>query len=504
MEVLGTTIFFVALVFGFTLFTGTLTSGFHLIDDKDVYYFSDMIKQGSFWDTCKALLQLDIEVGRIRILYYPLRTIMTMLFDTNFTAWAIYKAIEIAGAMIFFYFFARNVRMSRLYSFLFASIAIVGEQGAVLWKQGTQENTGAFLVAIVLWLISIPQISARYQKIYRVNLVLWTILLSCIKESFALFLPVILGIIIWNELEMSQSKDWIGVKRAIGKHKKYILFTCILLLLQTIAILYVIIIQGTVFGNSGEGIKPKLLNMYFTVFAGSMTVYFSYTLIALLLLVAAYSFRQIARKMGWNIIIVGGIFLYATVMQLGLHMNTKLFERYLLPWTIAYAFCITIGIGTNFNQFRRKYIYALLLAGLLLNRWPIMVYKAQEFAQDGKALSLCLQDIIDHTQADSKIISMMPPIQMEWNFSMCTWLQHHDREETFLRNSSESEAYIREAEAYDLDKQLFTDYSDVDVIVTLEDGVEDMTEGIPVNWDNYRKNTYQGSYIYTVYIRSQP
>ncbi len=67
-------IFFAVLVFGVVIVTGTLTSGFHLVDDWEFAQYIDWItlEHRSLWDCLRDTVSFDLTL-RFRPLYYGLR-----------------------------------------------------------------------------------------------------------------------------------------------------------------------------------------------------------------------------------------------------------------------------------------------------------------------------------------------------------------------------------------------------------------------------------------------
>lgn len=486
--------FFIATV-GFLYWKGTLTSGFHLIDDKDLFYYQELIQKEGLLGACITQLKYDLSIGRFRLLYCPLRMVVTYLFGTNFFYWSLYKGIEIWIAAVCLYFFVRNLKFHKGYSIAFTGIILVGAQSAAWWKLGTQENTGIMLLAITLLLLSIPRHNIKRKKCYYVSLSIMTVLTACIKESFAAFLPALLLIQMWIELDRADAVRLEDVWKAIKVNSKYIIFTCIVTLLQGIGILNGMRGSGKGTGNS----KQLLLNMWFTVNGGTLGIYVQFAAIFLLLLAMLLCIKHTWKKYYLNLgigVLIGG---YVTATQLIIHAQSQLYERYIFPWIVGYAFCCVVVMGRAFQEEKQaKWVYLLGVLWLLSNRYPVMAYNAEVFAKDGRAVGAFLQDINEKTEPDSKIVTMMPATFIEWNFATCTWLENHGRENAYATNFDDTHSYSS-LEHQDIKES--NDYSAVQVIVTMEDGGEDMTEDLNIDWEQYEKLTYEGFYTYAVYFK---
>lgn len=110
-------IFFAILVFSLLLGTGTITSGWHMVDDHEfLEYQIEMSRPGGNVFTCmqKALAE---DIGsRFRPLYYIFRILLTTVFGSNLVVWSIFKAFEVILAFIFLYFMCET---HELHYFLF-------------------------------------------------------------------------------------------------------------------------------------------------------------------------------------------------------------------------------------------------------------------------------------------------------------------------------------------------------------------------------------------------
>ena len=133
-------IFFAVLVFGVVIVTGTLTSGFHLVDDWEFAQYIDWItlEHRSLWDCLRDTVSFDLTL-RFRPLYYINRILMAYVFGINLTAMSVVKAAEIVVALVALYYCARQMKCNMVYAALFSMTVMVGYQSAVWWKLGPQD-----------------------------------------------------------------------------------------------------------------------------------------------------------------------------------------------------------------------------------------------------------------------------------------------------------------------------------------------------------------------------
>ena len=141
--------FFALLVFGVVTVTGTLTSGFHLVDDWEFAQYTDQMTLGhmSLWDCLKEAVGSDLTL-RFRPLYYINRVLTAYVFGINLTAMSVLKAAEIVAASVALYYCARQMKCNMLHAALFSLTVMVGYQSAVWWKLGPQESYDIMMFAV--------------------------------------------------------------------------------------------------------------------------------------------------------------------------------------------------------------------------------------------------------------------------------------------------------------------------------------------------------------------
>ncbi|MBK7446116.1 MAG: hypothetical protein IPJ45_08845 [Ignavibacteria bacterium] len=80
---------FFAFWFSMFMYTGSLDSGYHLIDDHQIITLSQQLKTAPVHSVAKKLVLYD---GRFRFrpLFSIHRVVMTKILGLNFTAWSVY------------------------------------------------------------------------------------------------------------------------------------------------------------------------------------------------------------------------------------------------------------------------------------------------------------------------------------------------------------------------------------------------------------------------------
>lgn len=202
--------FFALLVFGVVLGTGTLFSGFHLVDDWEfAKYVDQMSLEGySLWDCLKENLGFDLTL-RFRPLYYVNRILTAYVFGINLTAISVMKAVEIVVALAALYYCARQMKCNMVYAALFSLTVMVGYQSAVWWKLGPQESYAVMLFAVGFFFL-LKWLSTE-RKGYAFASIGALFLMSIYKEPFILLLPFVGLYVLYAETSGGAKIDCGGV-----------------------------------------------------------------------------------------------------------------------------------------------------------------------------------------------------------------------------------------------------------------------------------------------------
>ena len=114
------------LVLGITVGIGTMTCGWHLVDDHEfMQYVYEMKYEGkTLIGLIDEWIKRDLS-WRYEPLYYANRIISSALFGVNSVPYMILKSMEIVISFIFLYYCARLMKAEKVYAFLFAAIFFV-------------------------------------------------------------------------------------------------------------------------------------------------------------------------------------------------------------------------------------------------------------------------------------------------------------------------------------------------------------------------------------------
>ena len=406
-EIICCIILSILYVFGILLSTGTLFSGYHLIDDHEIIKYN-------FWNESEKHSLFELLSGgfvwkkeRFRPLYEIVRRIRCVVFGDNMTIWSIIVALEIVLIIVFSYFFARLWRTNRVISALFSLFVVTGEQSAVWWRLGPQEATGSLLLIVALLCFQIYVIYGNRK--WEVCGIISALLCSMTKESFTIMLPFIVLLLlvysVWNSDETHNIEAYV---KAIKKHLDIIVFCAVLFCAELIYILVQVGINST--GYAGIDNELSVLG-YIKRMGGMLLFRFSiyfWLIVSVAVVSATYMFikgtlkRFIFEK--WDICAVSVLII---LTQVFLYAKSGMFERYYLPSTIAIAMLLTITLNGVFEEKQFERIYgAIILACLLFLLINKVIPNAISFTRIGNDFANCMEYVKAECDKDAYILAM--------------------------------------------------------------------------------------------------
>ena len=427
-EYAAAAVFFMLLMFWFMSFTGVLQSGYHFVDDHEVYTIGRDFKEYGFWGTMYKQLSGDLR-QRFRFTYFLIRVTECYFFGDNFTLWHVFQTITAAAGLFLSYMFARKMKCSVLGAYVFAVMIYVGAgQSAVWWRLGPQENLGTIL--FMLTVLGLHGYMKKNKVGYLILSIVLTILLGGIKEAFLLILPLLPVWITYWEIRrsgqtVSRHSFWITAK----KRWVYYLAAYLVFLIDIgIIVLYV----GTnKIGYAGIDTSYGIIDYIRAIWGivkGRLGLYIIMTIIGILFVIIPVCISQIKEERKLlcfvpHIIIPILSFGYFLGVQFILHANSGMYERYLLPTTIAFAYFWMIDMN-DFIKSRSRYpsayyIFVVLMAAVLF-RGVNDEDRARSYAEDGINTTAMLNKVSEY--ADEKP-NVLVGIEYEQDFSASAYLQ---------------------------------------------------------------------------------
>jgi len=422
LSVLGTSII---LIFGLLIFTGTLTSGYHFVDDHEVVLMEFNMRSAgqSLWQVMKSFAVRDLW-WRFRPFYWVERSFCAFVFGSNMLFWNIYTAIKGVIAFCLLHFSARNLKCGSICSFLFAAVIMFGQQFTPFFRSANQENTGLLLCGLILWLITRQYKLQNFKdRLSNVWLCICIIICGLTKESFTLCMPAFMALKYWLEYCSMpiQKNRWIS---CLKKNAAVYLVVTAAFLCDLYFIMFKVGVDNVSYAGFHEG---TTLRQYMTAVYENLFQYTkAYTYVGLIVLVIIIMAHDWNRKIDKNVIIKYSgyiiIGVYVMGVQLISYAQSRIWERYLIPYIIGYAFLVVI-LGYKFFEGRKvqRRIYILMLLFLTLSQTLTAYRKSSDWAKDGVAINSFLDALREHTNPDCHIVSAFA--DEELNISVETYME---------------------------------------------------------------------------------
>ena len=428
----------ILIIFGIVYKAGSLETGYHFLDDHEIIRQNEALRTAS--------VPLHRVIGntirgdlwwRFRPFYWVERILSVYFFGTEFIYWNYYIAIKGVITFCLLYFTARYLKHPRVISLLFPCVIMLGHQFTPWYRNGNQESLGLLLCAFTLLMIAMQHYYKKYRGlVFNILIVIGAILCGLSKESFTLMMPVFIAMKLW--LEFCRKEERPSVSSFLSCFRSNMPVYLSILIAMGIHI-YMIVFQVGIDNVSYAGFhKGTPLLEYWQHTCYNLTVYLrSYYLLGPFLLFLAEMCHSNVKKLTvWKYL--GGVVIciYILATQLLLHAKSFMWERYIIPWIVGYAFLFVL-IG--FRYFQEDTIQRLLFIAII----SVFVMKgasqsysmALSYALDGQAIQDYFQCILEHTEADSKIICAF--YDGELNLATESYLEVHDRTHVYTYSDAE-------------------------------------------------------------------
>ena len=446
--------FFAVLVFGVVIGTGTLTSGFHLVDDWEFAQYIDWmtLEPKSLWECLRETVAFDLTL-RFRPLYYINRILMAAVFGTNLTAMSVVKAAEIVTALSALYYCARQMKCNMISAGLFSLTVMVGYQSAVWWKLGPQESYDMMLFAVGFYLLlKWLETDKRWYAFASVGAFF---LMSIYKEPFILLLPFVGLYVLYAQMQ-GERVTVTGLWEAIKCRFPYLLAIGVIF---TVEMLLIVFVVGTN-NYSYVGLDESLsLSQYMQVWRDAARADLKwYVRFGILLGLIFLTYWEHAKKLLWEALLAAAIILPQCIT----YSKTALEERYILPSVLGFAFFFVI-VGCNFRPLsgKRRIAYFLCLLLMLAAHGRVVLREARYFAYRGESIRTMMESTLELVGGtDRRVLSCFAP-NLEGNKTMYHWFRIHGYDEVFYWE--EEEKKINRSYGPREDEE--SAFEDIDVVV---------------------------------------
>lgn len=422
---------FTILVFGVVIGMGTLTSGFHLVDDWEFAKYVDWmtLEHKSLWECLREAVGYDLTM-RFRPLYYINRVLVAAVFGINLTAMSVIKAIEIVIALTALYYCARQMNCNMAYSMVFSLTVMVGYQSAVWWKLGPQESYDIMMFAVGFYmLLRWLRTGSKWCAFVSVGALF---LMSIYKEPFILLLPFVGLYVLYEEMQADRFAvaDLCG---AIRRRLPYLLAIGIIFAVEMFLIVFVIGTNNYDYVGLDKNITfDEYVQVWQQAAHANLKWYVRFGFVMMMIFL---TYWERSKKLVWELLLTLSIILPQCIT----YSKTSLEERYILPCVLGFAFFFVI-VGCNFRPLsgKRKIAYILCLLLMLAAHGRVMLREAYYFTYRGESIQTMLQSTLDLVQGtDKKVLSCFGP-NLEGNRTMYYWFRLHDYDEVFYWEEDES------------------------------------------------------------------
>lgn len=420
------------LIFGVILGMGTLTSGYHLVDDHEFLKWTYQIKcqnQG-LWKIIKQESAKEF-INRYRPLYIVIRILLCKVFGINLTKYSLLKALETWCTCVCLYYCGKLLGADKVYSFLFAVMSLLGYQSAVWWKLGTHEIQGTLLFAagfycMLKWLLEKKWGWAAG------SIVLFFIMCNY-KESFILLLPFLMLYVVYFDLkEKNVETTWNNTWKSIKDRFWYLLVLGIIFLILILIIIFFVGVND----YDKVGLDASVpVSVYMEAlqdsFANDLKWYKRFGILFVLILL---TYWEELKKL-WKEILLTAAFLLPQFVIFG---QAGIGERYILPSSIGFSlfFVIIIPKWRPLSG-KRRVVYVLGLLLLLAAHGRVALREADYFRYRGQSVNTMLETVKELSGEDTKVLSCFRPNE-EGNLTINYWMLVHGYDNVYFWTEEEA------------------------------------------------------------------
>lgn len=500
-ETIAAYIAYMLLLFLFMAYTGVLQSGYHFVDDHEMYTFSKDFAPYGYWGAMLRRMQIDLH-SRFRFTYYLVRITECYFFRDNYLAWHIFQTIVAGTSLWLCYIFARLRRCPVWLSFGFSvAVFIGGGQSAVLWRLGPQECLGTLILMVTLLLLL--KYAQTSSKVLLAASIISTIFLGGIKEAFLLMLPVLPVLLAY--WRMIKEGTEITIRNLIHSLRNAAVYTVVTYAVFIIDLLIIVLYVGTNrYGYAGidqtYGILDYLKGFYH-ITTGRLGLYLRWSLygsVFLLLPMWIGEYRRTDRILSFwrQIWLPVMIFAYLMAAQYVLHAKSTMYERYLLPSTCiisAFWLIFVFHICKETKWQPAYHMFALLMVIALIHGVDDE-NRGRQYAEDGQNTTAMIEFVGATSDRKPKVIV---DIDYEMDLSAAIILQDKYQLSSVYNinyNSTVQEGYARDGYVADEEEEDKIPITAAEIYMGYPDKLEKLMEECDMDISEYDKRVF-GDYV---------
>lgn len=449
------------LVMGITLGMGTLTSGWHLVDDHEFlrWFYEMHFGERKLWDIVSEWVKRDLG-WRYEPLYYANRIISCSIFGINLTYYSALKSLEIIVSCIFLYYCARLMGGNIICSIMFAVISLTGYQSAVWWKLGPQEAQCTLLFSAGFFCM-LKWLKSSHIR-WAIGSIILFFLMCNYKESFIILIPFLMTFPLYFDMNRQDKLiTWKEIWNCIkGRIWYYLTLGGIFVVLVLFIIVYVGVNDYDKVGLDASVPLSSYFEAFRESFAGDLKWYKRFGIVFLLILLTYWE----KLKRMWKEILLIVVFLMPQIVLFG---QSGIQERYILPSSIAFAmFFIVLVPKQNILSGKRKIVYHLCILLLIMAHGRVALREADYFRYRGESVTTMLETVLEMSKGGGKVLSCFRPNE-EGNLTMNFWMADHGCDNVYYW--TEEERTINQVwgvnSVFTEDRYVNQSFDDMDIVV---------------------------------------
>ncbi len=408
---------FFAFWFSMFMYTGSIDSGYHLIDDHQIITLSQQLKTAPVHSVAKKLVLYD---GRFRFrpLFSIHRVIMTKILGLNFTAWSVYIGLMGVFTSFFLFMFSRITGYSLIQSILFSLLTLTGVQSVIWYQYADAENLCMFFLSLSMLFMAMSVHHGRHKLKYDLLFITSLFASSLCKESFILMIPAMLFLY----LCLYSRKNNLSLFKSF---KVNIYLTGIPSVILIISLLYIIFFVGI--NKTGQtGIDNKVFSLMFIrefIYNIRQSTFFLTILFGIFIIsdyiISKKQFhfnKDFFKKILTEFLNITVLFLLIIIPQYLLYYKSGMRDRYLLPYFLGFSFFLIYLLKRIFESKNKpvliKYLFLSMIVVLLFfqiknDTLPYM----KIYADDSRSSGKMMDSVIANTQKETIVTAVIDPVQ---------------------------------------------------------------------------------------------
>jgi len=398
------------------VFTGTVQSGYHLMDDHMFYTVNDEIQNSGLFQTISRNLGEDFTI-RFRPLYWIIKILSIQILGRTLILHSISLLILVVLTNLVLYRSLANLGLTQLQSLLTSLLILVGYQSSIWWMLGPAETYAVIFLTIALYEISVY---VKYSQAYRKFVFIFLLLIaSLIKESFLLLIPGLVLAIIFLDKKLYSCTLWKAIK-----HNAWFITTS--------AVIFCVVVYFIVFkvGTNQLGYAGIDQQSGVIVYLKSVGVLLKDKGLWLLGIGVLINLVFAEDKPMVLIYLIQLLLVLFCLLlpQYILYARSGFESRYLHPsyFVLGLGFGILLLLGNYYSRLisykKQLFLFLCVLflgARLLLNAMPMAI----EFATEGEQFKELIQSIKNYKEPIEITLISDPGRDYEPNVGVATYLQ---------------------------------------------------------------------------------